>query len=339
MEITSCGSITTQRWCLFSNKTNFQRKIIKINEFKSKIYVKLNKTTIFILLNNKTKHMKTNKLIIFALIAIITISCKSSTKSNTKIKSESNTSTFKGSLVAKPGEVAITVANTVKVDFVKDKAILNFENLVDTLDIYRTGSGYGYAKNGIDLRGKGVHATLTMPDGRIISLTDDTVYFERELSMDNCTFEVIVIGETLTITPLHPIEITKPFTHDMIGWSIAGTAIADLNNDYKPELLIYLVSDGSGSYGEVICYSVNNNGKSVSQVYFPPTSQSDSIKNGYMGHDIFDIVNNNLVQVFPIYKDGDSNAQPTGGKREVIYELKNSNNIRKFEIKTVIDKL
>ena len=283
--------------------------------------------------------MKTNRLIIFTLIASIAISCKNSKTSSAKTDLESTTATFRGSLIAKPGEFTIAIAYTVKVDFVNDKAILNFENRVDTLDIYRTGSGYGYAKNGIDLRGKGVSATLTMPDGRVISLTDDTVSFERELSMDNWAFEVMVIGETLKITPLHPIQITTRFTHDMIGWSIAGVEIADLNNDNKPELMIYRVSDGSGSYGEVICYSVNKNGKSASQVYFPPTSQSDSIKNCYMGHDIFKIVDNNLVQIFPIYKDGDSNAQPTGGKREVTYELTDGNNSRKFEVKTVIDKL
>ena len=279
--------------------------------------------------------MRINKIILVALIALTTISCKGGKKAKTIENTDSTSTVFIGTIATKPGEFAITIAYTVEVNFQKNKAIVNFENKLDTLDIYPTGSGYGYAKNGIDLRGKGTNAILTMADGRVINLTDDTVSFQKELSMDNGAFKVMVIGETLKITPLDPIEITTPFTHDMIGWSIVDVEIADLNNDNKPELLVYRISDGSGSYGDVICYSVNNNGKSASQVYFLPTSQSAKIKNGYMGHDNFKIVDNNLVQTFPIYKDGDSNAQPTGGKREVTYKLIDGYNSRKFEIKSI----
>jgi hypothetical protein len=40
-----------------------------------------------------------------------------------------------------------------------------------------------------------------------------------------------------------------------------------------------------------------------------------------MGHDQFAVVENALVQRFPIYRDTDTNARPTGGTRQLQYKL------------------
>jgi len=40
-----------------------------------------------------------------------------------------------------------------------------------------------------------------------------------------------------------------------------------------------------------------------------------------MGHDEFAVIENTLVQRFPIYKKGDSNAKPTGKTRQVQYKI------------------
>ena len=93
-------------------------------------------------------------------------------------------------------------------------------------------------------------------------------------------------------------------------------------------------SAGSGSYGKVIAYSVNN-GKSVSSATFPASSENSKINNGYMGHDKFTIENNQLIQTFPIYQGGDANAKPTGKDRVVSYRLKNGEASRIFEVDKV----
>ena len=124
-----------------------------------------------------------------------------------------------------------------------------------------------------------------------------------------------------------------PVVHEIIG-SIVDAEIADLNKDSSPELLIYTQSDGSGSYGDVLAYSVNNL-KSMSQVYFPPITENPELKKGYMGHDEFRVVETSLVQRFPVYKEGDSNANPTGGKRQISYKLVDGEASRFFEVKNV----
>lgn len=41
-----------------------------------------------------------------------------------------------------------------------------------------------------------------------------------------------------------------------------------------------------------------------------------------MGHDEFAVVEGTFVQRFPIYKDTDTNVQPTGKTRQLQYKLK-----------------
>lgn len=73
-------------------------------------------------------------------------------------------------------------------------------------------------------------------------------------------------------------------------------------------------------YGKLIGYSVND-GKSVSQVHLPEISGNKEVDIGYMGHDEMAVVENSFCQRFPIYKDGDSNTNPTGGMRQIQYKL------------------
>jgi len=56
-------------------------------------------------------------------------------------------------------------------------------------------------------------------------------------------------------------------------------------------------------------------------INFPEIQQNDEVSEGYMGHDRFSIANNKLVRKFPIYEQGDSNDNPTGGERKLTYGL------------------
>jgi hypothetical protein len=96
--------------------------------------------------------------------------------------------------------------------------------------------------------------------------------------------------------------------------------LADLDGDSWPEIYVYVSSAGSGSYGSLVAYAVNN-GKSISPIYLPPLEQTEEALPGYMGHDEFAVVENRLVRRFPVYNDGDTNANPTGGTRQVQYRL------------------
>ena len=161
--------------------------------------------------------------------------------------------------------------------------------------------------------------------------------FQKILSLQNISFDIKTSGEgsisQLSIQP-KGLEIDNQKIVLEIDGQVVNAEIEDLNSDGFPEILIYTISAGSGSYGNVIGYSVNN-GKSISQIYFPELFETKEAGIGYMGHDEFAIVETSLVRRFPIYRDGDTNNNPTGGTRQIQYKLKDGEASRLF----IIDKI
>jgi hypothetical protein len=102
--------------------------------------------------------------------------------------------------------------------------------------------------------------------------------------------------------------------------TITGVEVEDLNADGYPEVYICVTSAGSGSYGSLIAYASNRN-RSISPIYLAPLEDDPEAARGYMGHDRFAVGEGALVRNFPIYEEGDTNAAPTGGTRQIQYHL------------------
>ena len=158
--------------------------------------------------------------------------------------------------------------------------------------------------------------------------------FSKKLSWNASHFDINFHNDTLTIVPSGLALVNDKVEHPLKGVTITNAEVADLNGDGHAELLVYLVADGSGSYGDVIAYSVNN-GKSMSQIYYTTEADALDIKQGYMGHDRFAVTAGVFTRTFPVYKDEDSNAKPTGGSRTVLYKLVDGETGRKL----VVDKV
>ncbi|MEB3200533.1 MAG: hypothetical protein VKK62_08415, partial [Synechococcaceae cyanobacterium] len=146
--------------------------------------------------------------------------------------------------------------------------------------------------------------------------------FHRTLSLQGISFHVMSSGEgsqqQLTITASGGKRAFKPITQTVNG-KVIGAEVADLNSNSLPEIYVYVQSAGSGSYGELVAYSVIK-GNELSPIYLQELS-GDSAK-GYQGHDAFSVVESCLARRFPIYKPGDSNARASGGLRQICYKLK-----------------
>lgn len=181
--------------------------------------------------------------------------------------------------------------------------------------------------------GGSIAGIYTKINGPIDTLQIDKSLFRKSLSYGKFSFEINHSGEELAIQPIGLAIDNRKVVLPVEG-TVVNAEIGDLNMDGFPEVLVYIVSDGSGSYGSVIGYSVNK-GKSMSQVYLPPVAENPKVNQGYMGHDEFAIVENTFNQRFPIYKPGDSNSKPTGGIRQIQYKLKDGEVSRIF----VIDKI
>lgn len=152
----------------------------------------------------------------------------------------------------------------------------------------------------------------------------DQINFNSVISLQDVEFTITseekndTVILTIFTTGLEEEEFKETILLE--GEQVTSAEVEDLNSDGSPELFIFTQTIGSGSYGNVYAYSVNNK-KSMSQIYFQPTVENSKINKGYMGHDQFSLVENSLGQRFPIYKKGDINANPTGGTRQVSYKL------------------
>ncbi len=170
-------------------------------------------------------------------------------------------------------------------------------------------------------------------------LQADILVFHKTLSLQNISFDISSTGEgsvqQLTIKT-NGLKGNDQTINVEIEGSVINAEIEDLNSDAYPEVLIYTVSAGSGSYGNVIGYSVNG-GKSISSIYFPDVSENPAANKGYMGHDEFAIVETTLVQRFQTYNEGDMNSQPTGKIREIHYKLVNGEASRKFVVDKILE--
>lgn len=160
----------------------------------------------------------------------------------------------------------------------------------------------------------------TQEEAIVSEVSAEKAKFSKKLDWKNTSFEVSFSQDTLKVLPSGLEIVNDLLIYPVEGVSVANAMIADLNADGHAEILVHLVSDGSGSYGELVAYSVNN-GKSTSVVYYNPELEDESLAEGYMGHDSFEVVDEVLIRSFPIYKDGDSNASPTGGTRTIEYNL------------------
>ena len=159
--------------------------------------------------------------------------------------------------------------------------------------------------------------------------------FSRKLSLNNISFEINLAGKQLTIQP-SGLSVDNTKVIKQIEGTITNAEIGDLNGDGFPEVLVYITSDGSGSYGTVIGYSVNN-GKSMSEIFMPNIADNPKANKGYMGHDEFAIVESTLCQRFKTYNPEDTNSNPTGKIRQIQYKLKDGENSRVFVVDKIIE--
>ncbi len=100
--------------------------------------------------------------------------------------------------------------------------------------------------------------------------------------------------------------------------------IADLDKNRFDEIYLLTRSSGSGSYGNIYGMASNKD-KSAILIYVPGISEKRIEKGGlfegFMGHNKFSVEDGKLVNSFPVYSENDTNSNPTGGKRKILYRL------------------
>ena len=147
--------------------------------------------------------------------------------------------------------------------------------------------------------------------------------FNKTLNLQGMSFHVTCANEgsenTLRITPSGAPHAPRAIEQKIEG-SVVGAEVADLDGNGAPEIYVFVQSAGSGSYGIVVGHAVNH-ASAMAVITMPEMADDPKLSAGYMGRDRFSIVGDRLVRQFPIYRDGDPNAAPSGGTRQVQYRL------------------
>lgn len=162
--------------------------------------------------------------------------------------------------------------------------------------------------------------TITLGCSSLVSAAEP---FKKTLEIQGFSFAIDATSEgsinQLRITPTGLKEDKKPAEIEIEG-TVSGAEIGDLDSNGFPEVYVYVTSAGSGSYGSLVAYAVNN-GKSMTPIYLPPITDDAKASKGYMGHDEFAVLENVLGRRFPIYNEGDTNSKPSGKTRQLQYKL------------------
>lgn len=128
-----------------------------------------------------------------------------------------------------------------------------------------------------------------------------------------------LIDNPISISPVG-FKKTVRDVNFVIKGRLKRTEIADVNNDGFPDLMLYIYGVPTSVTGTVICLtSVENS--SLDQIFFPDIYDNPKLREGYKGRDEFSIRYGVLNRNFPVYKPGDADDAPSGGKRFIQYEV------------------
>ena len=100
--------------------------------------------------------------------------------------------------------------------------------------------------------------------------------------------------------------------------------VTDLDGDGKEELFLVTRSAGSGAYAGVTGYGTVRENR-PQKIDIGDLTESDKvpekIKKGLRGHEEIRFDKNSMIISFPLYREEDPNAEPTGGEASVTCHL------------------
>jgi hypothetical protein len=92
--------------------------------------------------------------------------------------------------------------------------------------------------------------------------------------------------------------------------TVAGTWFDDLDDDGQPEAVVWIRNAGSGGYGKLQVYTLDQ--VRLERIVLP--EPNFELISDYRGRDKFSMQNGSIYRTFPRYRANDSMAEPTGGE-------------------------
>lgn len=120
--------------------------------------------------------------------------------------------------------------------------------------------------------------------------------------------------------------------------AIANAAYIDADNDGQDEFAFIINTGGTGGSFETLIYkffaSPEGDKNYIDNIVID-RSFTKKLGQGFMGHLGFNVVENHLIESFPIYKASDPNCCPTGRVRYILYQWDSQN--KKLAVLSSVD--
>lgn len=127
------------------------------------------------------------------------------------------------------------------------------------------------------------------------------------------------LKNSISITPVGFQNSARDISFEIKG-RILKAEVDDLNNDFFPDLVLYVYEQGDKNRGNVIGISSVNN-ESFTGISFPDIVNDPKLRIGYTGFDSFLLMEGSLMRRFPVYITDSSGSKPTGMIRQIQYKV------------------
>lgn len=164
----------------------------------------------------------------------------------------------------------------------------------------------------------------TASTNEVKSVQLDTVYGDYRItaiSRGNSTMRdlILAVGSKKDTT-----QADTTIERDVKG-QLRNMMIADLDGNGKPELYLYMLSEGTGRFGKIYGYDLTGKVARISTYSLDTMQQA-----AYRGQDTFFIKGKMLVRSFPAFREGDPDALTATTRGIINYQLKNERDTLKL---------
>ncbi len=135
----------------------------------------------------------------------------------------------------------------------------------------------------------------------------------------------------VSITPIGFQNSARDVSFEIKG-RILKAEVDDLNNDFFPDLVLYVYEPGDKGRGNVVGVSSVNN-ENFAPISFPDIVNDPKLRSGYIGFDTFLLMEGSLMRRFPVYTTDSTSSKPSGMMRQIQYKvIKDAKEGLKFKV-------
>lgn len=147
---------------------------------------------------------------------------------------------------------------------------------------------------------------------------------DTTMKLGNIGFKLVCSNKNedknfVTVSPIGFGSGARDVSFEVKG-RIRKAEVDDLNNDFYPDMVIYVYTSDPNDKGTVVGISSIKN-ETLAGIGFPDIVDDPKLRTGYKGFDTFMLMEGTLMRRFPVYTADSVGAQRTGMYRQIQYKV------------------